>query len=123
MTKFKKTISTITFLTSFSTLFCCALPALFIALGAGATFAGLVSIAPGIMIFAKYKTVTFAFGGIMLILGGFFRWKEKNKACSLNNKNPQLCSKIKKISKYVYWISVIFYLIGFYFAYVIQFIN
>ena len=40
---------------SSSTLICCALPAIFVALGAGASFASLVSTFPFLIVLSQYK--------------------------------------------------------------------
>ena len=45
----------ITLFASSSTLICCALPALFVLLGAGATFASLVNFFPQLIIISQYK--------------------------------------------------------------------
>ena len=46
-------IPTISLFTSFGTLICCALPAMFVALGAGAVLAGLVSSLPFLILISK----------------------------------------------------------------------
>ena len=48
-------IGIITLLASSSTLICCALPALFILMGAGATLATLVDFFPQLILISKYK--------------------------------------------------------------------
>ena len=45
----------LTLLASTSTLICCALPALFVTLGAGATFASMVNAFPHLVIISHYK--------------------------------------------------------------------
>ena len=40
---------------SSSTLICCALPSLFVVLGAGASFASLLTIFPFLIVLSKYK--------------------------------------------------------------------
>ena len=45
----------LTLLASTSTLICCALPALFVAIGAGATFASMVNAFPQLVIISHYK--------------------------------------------------------------------
>ena len=47
--------------TSLGTLFCCALPALFVVLGAGAVLAGILSSAPFLIVLSKYKVLLFFF--------------------------------------------------------------
>jgi len=49
----------LTLFTSFTTLVCCAFPALFITLGMGATLAGLIGIIPWITKLSDYKLIIF----------------------------------------------------------------
>ena len=51
---------------SFSTLICCALPALLITLGMGAALASIISVFPWITIISKYKIETFITAGFMI---------------------------------------------------------
>ena len=57
--------------TSVSTLLCCALPSLLVALGMGAVVAGLASDLPWLITMSKYKDWTFLIAGIMI---GFNFW-------------------------------------------------
>ena len=50
-----KTANFFSLFASTSTLICCALPAIFVAIGAGATFASLVSSFPFLITLSKYK--------------------------------------------------------------------
>jgi hypothetical protein len=59
---------------SFSTLFCCALPALFVTLGAGAVLAGIVSNVPQLIWLSEHKIGLFIFAGIMLFISGLSRY-------------------------------------------------
>lgn len=56
--------------TSSSTLICCALPALLVAIGAGATLAGLVTAVPQLIWLSTHKALVFGSAGVMLAIAG-----------------------------------------------------
>lgn len=108
--------------TSVGTLVCCALPALFVTLGAGAALAGLVSTAPWLVALSKYKIWTFSISGVMIILSGLMRWKSRNLPCPIDPEKSRACMKMRKISTIIYLGSVIVWFIGFFFAFVAVYI-
>jgi hypothetical protein len=109
--------------TSMSTLFCCALPALFVVLGMGGAFAGLLSHVPQLIWLSEHKASLFLLAGGMLILGGFAQYKAKNLPCPIDPIEADACAKTRKWSKITYLISVAIYLVGFAFAYGIEFLQ
>ena len=56
-------LPSLSLVTSAGTLVCCALPALLVTLGAGATLAGIVGTAPWLIALSKYKILTFGISG------------------------------------------------------------
>ena len=54
-----KWLTFLTLFTSTGTLLCCALPALLVALGAGAALSTLVAVVPGLVWVSEYKEVVF----------------------------------------------------------------
>lgn len=111
-------LSTLSLFTSAGTLVCCALPALFVTLGAGAALAGLVSTAPWLIALSKYKAWTFGLSGAMILFAGFMRWKARNAPCPIGAKQAAACSRLRKISGIIYWISVAIWAVGFFFAFI-----
>ena len=111
-----KILSTLSLFTSFSTLFCCALPALMVAIGAGAALAGLVSNVPQLVWISEHKPYLFIFSGCMLSFTGFMLWKNRNVHCS--SDASKACKNTRKASKYVFGISVTIYGTGTFFAYI-----
>lgn len=102
---------------SSSTLVCCALPALLVTFGAGAVLASLVSTFPALIWLSHHKLALFLGSGVMLLAGG---WLQKRPAaCPLDPAMARACVRYKKISKIVYWASVVLYLIGGFFAYIL----
>lgn len=122
MIRFKDSIiNYFTLFGSMSTLICCALPALLVSLGLGATLAGLASNFPALIWISQYKIEVFIFSGFMLSLNGFLIWKNRNAPCPLDPRLRDACIKGRKYSLNLFIFSVSIYLIGFLFAYVLPF--
>ncbi|MDB9800005.1 hypothetical protein OAB90_00130 [bacterium] len=103
--------------TSFGTIICCALPALFVSIGTGAALAGLISNVPQLVTLSKYKGEVFFIAGLFLLFTGIYQWKIRGAPCPTEPELARTCQRIRKINKYVYLLSLIFYLIGFFFAF------
>jgi len=103
--------------TSGSTLLCCALPALLVSLGAGAVLASLVSAIPALIWISKHHSLVFATAGVMLVIGGALQ--ARPAACPLDPKLAAACSRYKRISRIIYALSVLAYLVGVFFAFVL----
>jgi len=116
----KRIISFLSLFTSVSTLFCCALPALFVVLGFGAAFAGLVGSFPQIVWISEHKFLVFGSGALLLALGGFLQFKSKQLSCPAEPALGEACATTRDWSAFVYWTSVILYLIGSFFAFGIE---
>jgi hypothetical protein len=104
--------------TSFSTIICCALPALLVTIGAGAALAGLVSTVPQLVILSKYKVTVFTIAGLLILITGVIQWKNRNAPCPTDPELAEACMKIRKVNKVVYFLSVALYTIGFFFAFI-----
>ena len=63
-----------TLFASSSTLVCCAIPALLVALVAGAPLSTFISIFPKIVWISEHKVEVFIFAGVMLGISGFLQW-------------------------------------------------
>ncbi|MDW3095465.1 MAG: hypothetical protein R8G33_07330 [Gammaproteobacteria bacterium] len=107
----------ITLFSSIGTLVCCALPALFVTLGMGAALAGLVSTAPWLVAISEYKVFVFVVAGLLLLASASLQWKARNQPCPLDLKQAEACSKLRKISWIILVISILIYLVGFFFAF------
>lgn len=105
-------VPTLTLFTSMSTLVCCALPALFVLIGAGASLAGLVGNFPQLVWISQHKPFIFGFSAIMLSLGGLLRWHSRNEPCPSDPAKGRACGRMKRVSGIIYWSSVIMFLTG-----------
>ena len=104
--------------TSLGTLVCCALPALLVTLGAGAALAGLVSNVPWLIALSEHKPWVFGIAGVLLLGTGILRYINRNAPCPIDPQAAKACTRLRSISKYMYWFSVVIYSVGFFFAFV-----
>ena len=114
-------LSWLSIFTSSSTLVCCALPALLVALGAGAALSSLVGAFPQIVWLSEHKVALFITAGAMLALAGALQWQARRVAALDCPADPQLaeaCATAKDTSLIVYWVSLAIYTTGAFFAFV-----
>ena len=114
-------VSIASLFTSFSTLICCALPSLLVAIGMGAVLAGMVSDFPLLVTLSQYKNWTFLGAGLLI---GFNFWlfygRKKNQACEIDeNGKETACDTAARWSKVILWISAGIYLAGVFMAYLL----
>lgn len=120
MTRIKDSfINYFTLFGSLSTLVCCALPALLVSLGLGAVMAGLASNLPGLIWVSEHKLQVFIFAGLMLCLNGFLIWRNRNAPCPTDPKLRDICIKGRRNSKIIYFVSLIVFLVGAFFAFIV----
>jgi hypothetical protein len=113
-----KHLSLLSLFTSGGTLICCALPALFVSLGAGAVMASVVTSVPQIVWFSEHKLGVFIFAGVMLSISGFLQWKARSLPCPSDKELAELCNRTRANSLRIYIFSVSIFLIGGFMAFV-----
>jgi hypothetical protein len=101
-----------------STLVCCAIPALLVALGAGAALSSLVSVFPQVVWLSEHKEGLFLFAGLAMAGSGWLQWRNRSAPCPVDPKLRDACLKTRKVSFRVYLASVSFYLVGGWFAFI-----
>jgi hypothetical protein len=107
-------LSFLSLFTSFSTLLCCALPALLVSLGMGVTVASLLSAMPWIASLSHYKTWIFISGGLFLSCGFFMAYgRNLNKECD----ETTACAPAGRFTRFVLWLSLVLYAVGFFMAF------
>ena len=104
--------------TSTGTLICCALPALLVALGAGAALSTLVSKVPGLVWVSEYKEAVFVLAGAMLAISGWLQWRARFAPCPVEPALRDACLRTRKTSSQVFAASVVVYAVGGWFAFV-----
>ena len=110
--------SVISLFASTSTLICCALPALLVSLGAGASLASLVSVFPQIVWVSENKEFIFLISSLLMIMGGVFQLRNRYAPCPIDPVLGQACLKTRKVSLSIYLISLFLLLIGGWFAFI-----
>jgi hypothetical protein len=103
--------------TSTGTLICCALPAMLVSLGAGAVMAGLIEAVPQITWLGKNKAAVFGGAGVLLALSGAWQWHARSLPCPADKAQAEACARARKVSWVVWGLSVAFYAVGFFFAF------
>ena len=104
---------------SSSTLICCALPAIFVALGAGASFASLVTAFPFLITLSQYKLYITLFALVMIVIAGFVNYKTYHMPCPADPELGKLCMKTRKRSRYIYYLSLLLFIFATIFTYII----
>ena len=104
--------------TSGSTLICCALPATLVAIGSAATLTSLVSNFPQLIWISEQKGLVFGVAGAMLTIAGYLQWQARNAPCPVDPIMARVCTKTRKNSLRVYWLSVGIFALGAFFAFV-----
>lgn len=107
----------LTFLSSFSTLLCCALPALLISLGAGAVLASFVAAVPQLVWVSEHKISLFAFAGLMLVLSGVSNYRNRRAPCPADPAQAKSCLRLRSWSARIFYFSAAIYAIGLFFAF------
>ena len=110
--------SLISLVASSSTLICCAIPALLVSLGAGATLASLVAVFPKIVWISEHKEAIFVLSSGLMFIDGVLQWRNRNAPCPIDPKQRDTCLKTRKISLQIYSISLGLLIIGGWFAFV-----
>lgn len=100
------------------TLVCCAIPAMLVALGAGAALSSLVSVFPQVVWLSEHKLGLFLFAGLMMGASGLLQWRNRTAPCPTDPALRQACMRTRKVATVVYGVSVAFYLVGGWFAFV-----
>jgi len=114
-----KTTNFISLFASSSTLICCALPAIFVVLGAGTSFASLITVFPFLITLSQYKLYITLFALIMLALAGYINYKTFYMPCPADPELGKLCMKTRKRSRYIYYLSLLLFIFATIFTYII----
>ena len=111
--------SLVSIFTSSGTLVCCALPALLVALGAGATLSGLVSAVPQLVWLSANKGAVFGAAGALLIIAGLMQWRARFAPCPSDPALAAACARARRTAAWIYAGSVAILAIGVFFAFVL----
>ena len=101
-----KTTNFLSLFASSSTLICCALPAIFVAIGAGASFASLIIVFPFLIVLSQYKIYITLFALIMVVFSGYVTFKTYLMPCPSDPEFVRTCMTQRKRSRYITYFSV-----------------
>jgi hypothetical protein len=110
-------VALVTLLSASGTLVCCALPALIVAVGAGAALAGLVTAVPQLVWLSTHKALVFSAAGALLIFGGALQWHARRLPCPSDPLRGQLCGRLRSAGAWTYGAAIGIYLVGATFAF------
>lgn len=111
--------ATLSLFSSTGTLVCCALPALVVTLAGGAALVSLTTTFPQLIWLSEHKTPLFAIGAVLLAIGGWLQWQGRNAPCPADPAQAEACTRLRRINAIIYYGSVVLYLIGFSFAFIL----
>lgn len=116
--KAAKHVNILALFTSGSTLVCCALPATLVAIGSVATLTSLVSAFPQLIWISEHKTIVFGLAALMLVLAGYLQWQARHAPCPVEPKLAALCASARRKTLIIYWVSVVIFMVGAFFAFI-----
>jgi len=79
--------------------------------------AGLIETVPQITWLGKNKNWVFLFAALMIALSGALQWRARTLPCPADPAAAKACTKTRRISWIIWWVSVSAFLIGGFFAY------
>jgi hypothetical protein len=102
---------------SLGTLLCCALPALLIAIGAGAVMAGLAANVPGLVWLTAHKGALFDVAGALIAAAAGAKWLSRNAPCPADPAAARACAAMRRTGTVILWIAAAAYAVGGFFAF------
>jgi hypothetical protein len=106
-------------LASSATLVCCVLPAVLVAIGAGAALAGLVTAVPQLIWLSEHKPLVFGIAGALLAISGAALMVGRRAPCPTDPELARSCQRLRRISAVIYAIALLSFGVGATFAFVL----
>jgi hypothetical protein len=106
-------------LASSATLLCCVLPAVLVALGAGAALTGLVTAVPQLVWLSEHKPLVFGVAAAFLAFSGVALWYGRSLPCPPDPDAAQSCRRLRRISVVLYGIALACFTLGAIFAFLL----
>jgi len=112
-------LAALALLASSGTLLCCVLPAVMVALGAGAALAGLVTAVPQLVWLSEHKALVFGMAGVLLVVAGVVLWGARRLPCPVDAAQARACMRLRKWSALLYATALFAFALGVTFAFVL----
>ncbi|HEU0305543.1 MAG TPA: hypothetical protein VFR30_01090 [Lysobacter sp.] len=110
-------VALLTLLASGGTLVCCVLPAVMVALGAGAALAGLVTAVPQLVWLSEHKAVVFGAAFALLVLSGATLWRARTLPCPADPVLALACTRLRRASVVLWSVAMVCTALGAVFAF------
>ena len=112
-------LSAATLLSSAGTLVCCVLPAVLVALGAGAALTGLVTAIPQLVWLSEHKPLVFGIAFALLVVSGAATWYSRTLPCPTEPAAAQSCKRLRRINAALYSIALVSFVLGLTLAFIL----
>lgn len=110
-------------LASSATLVCCVLPAVLVAIGAGAALVGLVTAVPQLIWLSEHKLLVFNIAGVSLAISGAALWRGRRAACPTDPILARSCQRLRRMSAIIYAIALASFGLGVTFAFLLPLLS
>jgi hypothetical protein len=104
---------------SSATLVCCVLPAVLVAMGAGAALAGLVTAVPQLIWLSEHKGFVFGVAGVLLVVSSATLWRARYAPCPADPLLARACLRLRRISWVLNSVALMCFAVGVTFAFVL----
>ena len=101
------------------TLICCVLPAVMVALGAGAALGGLVTAVPQLVWLSANKGLVFGVAGAALALSGWTLWRARALPCPADAELAKTCARLRRLSIWTWFAAMMATALATMFAFVL----
>jgi hypothetical protein len=112
-------LSFMALIASTGTLVCCVLPAVMVALGAGAALGGLVTAVPQLVWMSEHKGLVFGSAGVLLAVAGLALWRTRTVPCPSDPRLARTCARLRALSTTIYVVALVAFVLGATFAFVL----
>jgi len=112
-------VALLTLLASGGTLVCCVLPAVMVALGAGAALAGLVTAVPQLVWLSEHKAAVFGLAFALLMLSGAMVWRARTLPCPADPALALACMRLRRAGLVLWSVATACTTLGAVFAFVL----
>lgn len=112
-------LAALALLASSGTLVCCVLPAVMVALGAGAALAGLVTAVPQLVWLSEHKALVFGIAAALLVVAGVVLWRARRLPCPVEAEQARACMRLRRWSAVLYATALFAFALGATFAFVL----
>lgn len=104
---------------SSATLVCCVLPAVLVALGAGAALAGLVTAVPQLIWLSEHKGIVFGVAAILLVISSVALWRARYAPCPVDPTLARACLRLRRVGWVLNSVALACFAVGVTFAFIL----